>query len=102
MGPLNSPYANSGKNILALEQKIGAGDITRAGTFEQAMLQALDKVSGTQQYASALQQEAIVSPDSVDAHDVTIAQGMAAMSLDITRTILNRLVQGWNNLINTR
>jgi flagellar hook-basal body complex protein FliE len=103
MGPLNSPYAGSGKNILALEKKIGGVEhITRAGTFEQAMLQALDKVSGSQQYASALQQEAIVNPDSVDAHDVTIAQGMAAMSLDITRTILNRLVQSWNNLINTR
>ena len=102
MGPLNSPYAGSGHNILALEKKIGAGDITQAGTFEQAMLQALDKVSGTQQYASALQQEAIVNPDAVDAHDVTIAQGMAAMSLDITRTILNRVVQSWNNLINTR
>jgi len=102
MGPLNSPYAGTGSNILRLEKKIGAEDITRAGTFEQAMLQALDKVSGTQQYASALQQEAIVNPDSIDAHDVTIAQGMAAMSLDITRTILNRVVQSWNNLINTR
>jgi len=102
MGPVNSPYAGSGNNILALEKKIGAEGITKAGTFEQAMLQALDKVSGTQQYASALQQEAIVNPDSVDAHDVTIAQGMAAMSLDITRTLLNRVVQSWNNLINTR
>jgi flagellar hook-basal body complex protein FliE len=102
MGPLNSPYAGSGHNILALEKKIGAEQITRSGTFEQAMLQALDKVSGVQQYSSALQREAIVNPDSVDAHDVTIAQGMAAMSLDITRTILNRLVQSWNNLINTR
>ncbi|MCL1931054.1 MAG: flagellar hook-basal body complex protein FliE [Treponema sp.] len=102
MGPVNSPYAGSGHNILALEKKIGAEDITRAGTFERAMLQALDKVSGAQQYASAVQQEAIVNPDSVDAHDVTIAQGMAGMSLDITRTILNRLVQSWNNLINTR
>ena len=102
MGPYSSPYAGTGKNILALEKKIGAEGITRAGTFEQAMLQALDKVSGSQQYASALQQEAIVNPDAVDAHDVTIAQGMAAMSLDITRTILNRVVQSWNNLINTR
>jgi len=102
MGPLNSPYAGSGNNILALRSKIGAEGITGAGTFEDAMLQALDKVSATQQHASALTQEAIVNPDAVDAHDVTIAQGMAAMSLDITRTVLNRLVQSWNNLINTR
>jgi flagellar hook-basal body complex protein FliE len=102
MGPLNSPYAGSGANILALRDKIGAEGITRAGTFEDAMLQALDKVSGTQQRASALQQEAIINPDSVDVHDITIAQAQANMSLGIARNILSRMVQGWRDLINTR
>lgn len=102
MGPLDSPYAGSGENILALEKKIGADGITRAGTFEDAMLQALDKVSGAHQRAAALQQEAIINPDSVDVHDITIAQGEASMSLNITRNILSRLVQGWRDLINLR
>jgi flagellar hook-basal body complex protein FliE len=102
MGPLDSPYAGSGKNIIALEKKIGAEGITRAGTFEHAMLQALDKVSGQQQYASALSQEAIVNPDSVDIHTITIAQAEASMSLNATRNILSRVVQGWRDLINAR
>jgi flagellar hook-basal body complex protein FliE len=102
MGPIDSPYAGSGKNILSLEKKIGAEGITGAGTFEKAMLQALDKVSGAQQYASSLSQEAIINPDSVDVHDLTIAQAQANLSFDITRTILNRLVQGWKDIINTR
>ena len=102
MGPMDSPYTGSGKKIIELEKKIGATDITRAGTFEHAMLQALDRVSGTHQLASSLAQEAITNPDSVDPHDVTIAQGMANMSLNITRNILNRLVQGWRDIINTR
>jgi flagellar hook-basal body complex protein FliE len=102
MGPLDSPYAGSGKNILALGNKIGAEGITGAGTFETAMLQALDKVSGSQQQASYLAREAIINPDSLDAHDVTIAQAEAQMSLSITRNILSRLVQGWRDLINTR
>jgi flagellar hook-basal body complex protein FliE len=72
------------------------------GTFEDAMLQALDKVSGRQHYASGLQQEAIINPDAVDVHDITIAQAQANMSLGITRNILSRLVQGWRDLINTR
>ncbi|MDR3337515.1 MAG: flagellar hook-basal body complex protein FliE [Treponema sp.] len=38
----------------------------------------------------------------MDIHDVTIAQAEAAMSLNISRTILNRIVQGWRDLINTR
>jgi flagellar hook-basal body complex protein FliE len=102
MGPLDSPYAGSGKNIIELEKKIGAEGITRAGTFEHAMLQALDKVSGQQQYASALSQEAIVNPDAVDIQDVTIAQAQAELAFEATRTILSRLVQGWRDLINTR
>jgi len=102
MGPINSPYAGSGKNILALEKKIGAQNVTGAGAFEQAMLQALDKVSGQQQYASALMQEAIVNPDAADIHTITIAQAEASMSLNAARNILSRLVQGWRDLINAR
>jgi len=102
MGPLDSPYVGSGNNIIALEKKIGAEGITRAGTFEHAMLQALDKVSGAQQNVTVLEKEAIINPDSVDIHDITIAQAEASMSLSITRNILSRLVQGWRDLINTR
>jgi flagellar hook-basal body complex protein FliE len=93
---------NIGKNIIALEQKTGADSITRSGTFEQSMLQALDKVSGDQQFASVLAQQAVTDPGSVDVHDITIAQAKADMSLNITRNVLSRLVQGWRDLINTR
>jgi flagellar hook-basal body complex protein FliE len=102
VGPLTSPYAGTGANILSLRDKIGAEGITGAGTFEDAMLQALDKVSSRHQYTSSLQQQAITDPDSVDVHDITIAQAQANMALGITRNILSRLVQGWRDLINTR
>ena len=101
-GPIDSPYGGSGRNILALRDTIGAGHVTRAGTFETAMLQALDGVSGAQHHASNLQQAAIINPDSVDVHDITIAQAEASMALGITRNILSRLVQSWRDLINTR
>jgi flagellar hook-basal body complex protein FliE len=102
MGPADSPYFGSPDKILALEKKIGAEGITQAGTFEKAMLQALDKVSDTQHFASTLAKEAIINPDSVDIHDVTIAQAEAGMSFGITRIVLSRLVQSWRDLINTR
>jgi flagellar hook-basal body complex protein FliE len=95
-------YVNTGKQILGLEKKIGAEGITRAGTFEQAMLEAMDKVSGDQQFASTLAQQSVTDPESVDIHDLTIAQAKANMSLNISRTILSRLVQGWRDLINAR
>jgi flagellar hook-basal body complex protein FliE len=44
----------------------------------------------------------LVDPDSVDAHDVTIAMAKANMSLNITRTVLDRVVRGWKDIINTR
>jgi flagellar hook-basal body complex protein FliE len=102
MLPPDSPYFGSPNKALALEKKIGAEHVTGAGTFEQAMLQALDKVSGTQHFASELQTEAFVNPDSVDVHDVTMAQAEASLAFGITRNILSRLVQGWRDLINTR
>ncbi|MCL2243229.1 MAG: flagellar hook-basal body complex protein FliE [Treponema sp.] len=103
MGPLNdSPYYGGINSMLNLEQKIGAEGVTRSAPFEQTMLKALDSVSGQQQFASQLQQEAIINPDSIDIHDITIAQSLASMSLSTTRNILSRLVQSWRDIINTR
>jgi flagellar hook-basal body complex protein FliE len=91
-----------GAGVLNLEKITGAGAVTGAGTFEQAMLQALDQVSASDQFASDLAQLAITEPDTVDIHDVTIAQAKASMSLEITRNVMSRLVQGWKDIINTR
>jgi flagellar hook-basal body complex protein FliE len=102
MLPPDSPYFGSGNKAIALGKEIGAEGITRAGTFEHAMLQALDRVSGAQNFASELQVQAIIDPDSVDIHDVTMAQAQASLALSITRNVLNRLTQGWRDLINTR
>ena len=102
MAEPDSPYSGNGHNTLLLRNTIGANGVTRAGTFEDAMLQALDSVSGAQINASDLQKEAIINPDSVDIHDITIAQAEANMALGITRNILSRMIQGWRDLINTR
>jgi flagellar hook-basal body complex protein FliE len=102
MAPSANSFTGIGKNITELEKKIGADSVIRSGTFEETMLQALDKVSGDQQFASTLAEQAITDPDSVDIHDITIAQAKAGMSLNITRNILSRLVQGWKDIINIR
>jgi flagellar hook-basal body complex protein FliE len=95
-------YFPSGQEISRLESKTGAEAVLRAGSFDDMMLRALDKVSAQEQFSNNLIQTAIVDPASVDIHDITIAQAKASMSLNITRTVLNRLVQGWRDLINTR
>ena len=95
-------FLGQGRRLVETRDAIGAGAVTRSGTFEQAMLNALDRVSAYQQISADLHQAAIIDPGSVDVHDITIAQAQARMSLDITRNILNRVVQGWRDLINTR
>jgi flagellar hook-basal body complex protein FliE len=100
--PLSGSYSASGRAISALGEKIGAEAVIRSGSFEDVMLQALDKVSAYQNASSDLEQAAITEPGSVDIHDITIAQAKANMSLNIARTVLSRLVQGWRDLINTR
>ena len=102
MGTINSPFVGSGANMIHLERTVGAEGITGAGTFQHAMLQALDRVSASQHNASMLQQEALINPHLVDVHDITIAQAQARMSLEITVNVLNRVVQGWRDVINTR
>ena len=102
MKPTENPFSSSTINLIRMEQLSGHEDLTRPGSFQRNILQALDQVSGAQNKASQLAQEAIINPGSVDVHDITIAQATAAMSLDISRNILSRLVQSWRDLINTR
>jgi flagellar hook-basal body complex protein FliE len=101
-----------GSQIAELEGKIGADMVVRASTkgnfssggvsFADAMLRAVDRVSASQNFAGELAEKAVTDPGSVDAHDVTIAQAKAEMELNIARTVLNRLTQSWQNVINSR
>jgi flagellar hook-basal body complex protein FliE len=100
--PAKGGVIAQGNALSQMGEKIGAEAVIRSGTFEDAMLKALDKVSGDQNFSGALIQAAITDPGSVDTHDITIAQAKANMSLNITATVLNRLVQGWKDLINVR
>jgi flagellar hook-basal body complex protein FliE len=109
MVPADGEFSIGGKTlngrgalVAELGDRIGADAVVRAGSFESAMLRAIDQVSASGNFASALTEAAITDPDSIDPHDLTIAQAEAQMSLNITRTILNRIVQGWRDLINTR
>jgi flagellar hook-basal body complex protein FliE len=100
--PGDRHFTSSGAAVIELENKIGAEAALRAGTFEDAMLKAIDQVSAYQQAPGALMEKAITEPGTVDIHDITIAEAKANLSLNITRTILDRIVRGWRDLINTR
>jgi flagellar hook-basal body complex protein FliE len=75
---------------------------TNPEAFENAMLKALDGVNATQVDSSNAIELMMTDPDAIDVHDVTIAMAKANMSLNITRTVLDRVVRAWRDLINTR
>jgi flagellar hook-basal body complex protein FliE len=85
--------------------RAGAGKTGAAsgeGSFEQALLKAMDGVSDSQAKSDDLLQRVVANPDSVDAQDVTIAMAEANMSLNLAKTILSRIVTAWKDVINTR
>jgi len=100
---LNEEFYNAtGSGIAELGNTIGAANATKDSTFSDAMLNALDKVNAYQRYNEELMQQAIIDPDSVNVEDISMAEAQARMSLDTTARILNRVVQAWKDIINTR
>jgi len=71
-------------------------------SFGQLLFDSLNEVSGLQNEASRISVEAIINPDTVAPHDVTIAMAKANMSLNIARNVMDRVIQGYKDLTNLR
>jgi flagellar hook-basal body complex protein FliE len=82
--------------------KTGAAGKAEGGSFENALLKAMDGVSASQTKSDDLLQRVVADPNSVDAQDVTIAMAEANMSLNLAKTIMSRVVTAWKDIINTR
>jgi flagellar hook-basal body complex protein FliE len=82
--------------------QLGGTNADKKPSFEDAMLKAMDGVNSYQNANTSIVQQMLVDPDSVDAHEVTLSMSKANMSLNIARTVLNRVVQAWKDIINTR
>lgn len=71
-------------------------------SFEQTLLKAFDELNKMQLKPEALAQQQIVDPESVDAHELTIAMEKASLSLNLATTIIDRVVKAWNDISITR
>ncbi len=76
-------------------------DVGRPG-FASLLLDSLNSVNAQQQTADALAVQAVVDPDSVNTHDVTIAAAKANMSLSITKSVVDRVIQAYREIQNVR
>ncbi len=77
------------------------GGSTKA-TFQDAMTSAIEGVNNSQIRSSDLYTQMITDPNSVDVHDVTLAAAEASMSLNLAKTVVERAVQAYRDIINMR
>jgi flagellar hook-basal body complex protein FliE len=75
---------------------------SRDGTFASLLMDSLESVNSQQQTADNLSVRAIVDPESVNPHDVTIAAAKANLSLSITKSVVDRVIQAYREIQNVR
>lgn len=78
-----------------------AAEKTRAN-FRDYLTDAFSQMNSHQTNVELVQKQLITDPDSVDIHDVTIAMAKARMSLDLAKSVIDRVVSGWNEISTTR
>ncbi|NIZ19377.1 flagellar hook-basal body complex protein FliE [Entomospira culicis] len=70
--------------------------------FTELLMSALDKTNQAQNEVERLTAQAIVEPDSVDIHEVTIAMAKANMTLSLSKAIIDRSISGFKDILNQR
>lgn len=70
--------------------------------FRDALMGSLGDVNDAQVNHEQLSIQAVVNPDSVEAHDLTIAAAEANMTLGITRNVVDRVIQAYRDITNLR
>lgn len=70
--------------------------------FRDALIGSLQEVNAQQVSHEQLSVQAIVNPDSVEPHDLTIAAAKAQTSLGITRNVVDRVIQAYRDITNLR
>ncbi|MCG8478035.1 MAG: flagellar hook-basal body complex protein FliE [Spirochaetales bacterium] len=70
--------------------------------FRDALIDSLEETNGLQIAHEELSIRAIMDPESVEAHDLTIAAAKASTSLSITRNVVDRVIQAYRDITNLR
>lgn len=83
------------RGVSAVEEKPTTG-------FGRLLAQAFGTVNDKQIDATRLGQQMITDPDSVNVHDITIAMAEANLSLSMTKSIVDRALRAYREIISTR
>jgi flagellar hook-basal body complex protein FliE len=75
-------------------------DVT--GSFKNMLMETIGKVNNLQVDSNNLYQQMIYEPESVDVHQVMIAQQKAEVSLSMTKAVRDGVIQAYKELTNLR
>ena len=84
------------------EGAVGQGSSAQGGTFASLLFDSLNSVNDQQQTADQLAVQAVVDPESVNSHDVSVAAAKANLSLSITKSVVDRVIQAYREIQNVR
>ncbi|MEN2997677.1 MAG: flagellar hook-basal body complex protein FliE [Brevinematia bacterium] len=71
-------------------------------SFGELLLRAIDDVNRKELEAKSLQEMAVVSPEEVNVHEVIIAEEEARLSLLFVKTVIEKGITAWRDLLNLR
>lgn len=93
---------NTPNSVLHMENSAKSAIEKNGQNFHDFLMKALNDMNSKQLANSKFQEQVITDPDSVDIHDVMISMAQAKMSLDLTKNVIDSLVQGWREISTTR
>ncbi len=70
--------------------------------FGKLFFEALNGVNDLQLHTMDLTEAMITDPDTVDIHDLTVAMAEASLALSMTKAIMDRAIQSYQQIINIR
>jgi len=83
-------------------ESFGPAPASTNQSFGSLLMDSINNVNAMQQTSEALSIQAVTDPESVNTHDVTIAAAKASMSLNITKNVVDRVIQAYREIQNVR
>jgi flagellar hook-basal body complex protein FliE len=72
------------------------------GSFGDVLLKAFDDVDNLQHQTETLSTQMITDPSEVSVEDVMVSMAESNLAINMAKTIVNRAIQAYKDLINVR
>jgi flagellar hook-basal body complex protein FliE len=82
--------------------KIQSGKKGPEESFGEVLMRAFENVNGIQEQTEELSQKMITDPEEVSVHDVMISMAESNLAINMAKTIANRAIQAYKEIIAVR